>query len=258
MKIRSYRIFFWAMFLLVSPFSTFADDNIPDVTGTYTSNKTQTEIIILKLNPDKSAIIESWYNDEVTVDTGSWFKDEKTITVKYKDFVQEFKYKKLFLFEYGSFKRIRGLKPLLTHAHGGFLESVKLVDKDIFDGLVKNGTIQLKEKRKAGYINYVSIIFVTFFLSIFIGRKKPVLFAIICMVLVPATAYLIDELHPSLPKFTIVGFIFSLLWSMIFRWVLQKTRVSLDSKLRFLSGFSSGRGTRSFFIIGPKGSKSKD
>ena len=242
----------------MSSFSTFASDNIPEVTGTYTSNKTQAEIIILKLNPDKSAIIESWYNGEATVDSGNWFEDKQTITVKYKDFVQEFKFKKLFLFEYGSIKRICGLKPLLTPAYGGFLESVKLVDKDILDGLIKNGTIKLKEKTKAGYINYISILLVTFFISAFIGRKKPLLFAIICMVLVPATAYLIDELHPSLPIFTLVGFIFSLLWSMICRWVLQKTRVSLDSKLRFLSGFSSGRGTRSFFVIGPKGGKSRD
>ncbi|MCD4676042.1 MAG: hypothetical protein K8S18_08615 [Desulfobacula sp.] len=258
MKMYSYKILICSMFLLINSLSVFADDNIPDIIGSYTSNKTQTEIIILKLNLDNSAIIESWYYDEVTTDTGSWSKGEKTITVKYKDFIQEFKFKKLFLFEYRSFKRISGLKPLLTPENGGYLESIKLVDKDILDRLIKNGTIQLKEKRKAGYINFISILFVTFFITIFIGRKKPVLFAIICMVLIPATAYLIDEFHPSLPIFTVVGFIFSLLWSVILRWGLKKTRVSLDSKLRFLSGFSSGRGTRSFFIIGPKGSKSRD
>jgi hypothetical protein len=258
MKILSNRFILLLIFLLVHVGFVLAKDSTPNVSVTYTSNKTQAEIIILKLNPDKSAIIESWYNEEAIVENGKWTTDEQNITVTYKDFVQEFSIKKLFLFEYGSFKRIRGLKPHLTKGNGGFLDSVKFVDKDILDELIKNGAIQIKEKTKPGYINYLSIIFVTFFISAFVGRKKPILFAIISMLLVPATAYLIDELHPSLPIFTLVGFIFTLLWSMIFRWVMSKTRVRLDSKLKFLSGFSSGKGTRSFFVIGPKGSKSRD
>jgi len=258
MKTLINQIIFLVVLFFVCSVSTFAENSVDNIAGAYTSNKTQDEIIILKLNSDDTAIIESWFNGEVTTDTGTWYTNGETITVKYKDFIQEFKAKKLFLFEYGSFKRIEGLKPLLTKGNGGFIESVKFVDKDVLDELIKNGTIQLKEKQKPGYINYISVIFVTFFISLFIGRKNPILFAIICMLLVPVAAYLIDELHPSLPIFTLVGFVFSFLWSLIFRWVLQKTRVSLDSKLRFLSGFSSGRGTRSFFIIGPKGSKSRD
>ncbi|MBU1342104.1 MAG: hypothetical protein KKE44_03460 [Proteobacteria bacterium] len=246
------------LLLLINPFSTFADDKNQDVTGTYTSNKTQSEIFTLRLNHDGSAIIESLYNGQTTSDTGSWSADEKIITVRYKDFKQDFKAKKLFLFEYGSFKRIRGLKPLLNPSHGGSLDSMKFVDKNILDELIENKSIQLKKKIKSGYINYTSIIFVTFFISLFVGRKKPILFAIICMILVPTIAYLIDELNRSLPILTVVGLIGSFLWSIIIRWGLKKTRVSLDSKLRFISGHSSGRGTRSFFVIGPKGSKSRD
>ncbi len=258
MKIQIDKLALVMAFLLLYSASTIAGDNLPKFAGTYTSNKTQSEIIILKLNPNKSAIIESWINGVATIESGSWALNENIITVQYKDFVQEYIPKKLSLFEYGSFKRIRGLKPLLTKKYGGFIESVKFVDKVILDELIKSGKIQLKEKPKTGYINYISVIFVTFFISAFIGRKKPVLFAIICMVSIPMIGYLTDELHTSLAKFTLVGFLFSYLWSMLWRWITLKTSVSLDGKLRFITGFSSGGGNRNTTIIGPKGSKRLD
>ncbi len=247
-----------SLLALILPALAIAEKVPSNITGIYTSNATQNEIVILKLNPDNSSTIESWYRGNTIVETGTWYYDESLVTVRYKDFVQEFKFKKVLLLEYGSFRRIQGLKPVHTEASGGYLESVKFVDKVILDMLVEDGTIQVNERPTAGYINYISIIFVTFFISAFIGMRRPFLIALICAALVPAIAYLIDELHPSLPIFTIIGFVFSYLWSIIFRWIFQKTRVALDSKLRFLSGFSSGRGSRSFFVIGPKGGKSRD
>lgn len=253
MKIQIVKCALVFVFLLLYSASTFAEDNISNVTGTYTSNKTQAEIIILKLNSDKSVIIESWINGESTVESGSWALNGNIVTVNYKEFVQDFKSKKMLLFEYGSFKRIRGLKPLLTKKYGGFIESVKFVDKGILEELIKSGKIQLKEKPKNGYINYISVLFVTFFISAFIGRKKPILFAIICMVSIPMIGYIADELHTSLAKFTLVGFFFSYLWSLLWRWITLKTRVSSDGKLRFITGFR-----RNTTIIDPKGSKHLD
>jgi hypothetical protein len=106
------------------------------------------------------------------------------------------------------------------------------------------------------YINFFSIFIVAFFLSLFLGRKNPIIAAIGFSIFLTITAFLINEISFALIFYIAFGLITCLLWSVFFRWLLQKDRSGPnDTKIKILLGFSSGGYNRNAAIISRKGSR---
>ncbi|WP_022664319.1 hypothetical protein [Desulfospira joergensenii] len=106
------------------------------------------------------------------------------------------------------------------------------------------------------YINFFSVVFVTFFLSAFIGKKNPIIAAVMCTLLVAFIAYRMNEFNFAIIYYLVLCFISCFFWSVLFRWVTQKNHIDPHSDtLKFIIGFSSGRGDRNTTIISSQKSK---
>lgn len=106
------------------------------------------------------------------------------------------------------------------------------------------------------YINFFSIVFVTFLLSAFIGKKNPIIAAAICTLLVVVIAYGINEFDFVIIFYLVLCFISCFFWSVFFRWLAQKNYVDPNSdKLKFVVGFGSGRKGRNTTILSQKKKK---
>ncbi len=245
-----------AFSFLFIPLSVCAEITPEKIIGEYTAKKNFDGYVVLKLNSDQTAIIEDWLQGGARKHYGNWSILNNEVVVRYRDIDQILTYHdELRLLEYKSFKKIRGLKTSRNNKIPGFLDSVRVIDKIELNKLIDSGNIIVPTKVKKGYINFYSIFIVTFFLSAFLGRKNPLLSAIGCVLIIASIGYSLHETS-YLVYHVALGFISCFLWSIFFRWLTLKGRMGTnDTKIKFLIGFSSGRGTRNTVISSHKNSR---
>jgi hypothetical protein len=220
--------------------------------------------LVLTLKSDLSAVIEENDYGKFYTYYGNWSLLGNEITVNYLNLnkstvTQILKYHdKINLFDYRSLKRIRGLTPSIKNNVTGLLYDIKMVDKEILTNLINDGKIKFGVKLKTNYINFSLIFIISFFISLFIGHKNPFLFGLSTIILIASAKYFFHENQDLLLAHTSFGFIFSLLFSSFFKWFYSQCIASEnDSKIRFIVGFSSGRGTRNVTIINPNSKNKK-
>jgi len=247
------------LILIFFPISVLAEVSIEKVAGEYTSKKDLNGYIVLKLNPDQSAIIEDWVQG-VRKNHGTWSIKGDEVIVRYRDIDQVLEYhERLRLLEYRSFKKLKGLTTSKNNKNTGLLDSIRVVDKSELNKLIQSGKIKVRNETKTKYINFFSVFIFIFFFSAIIGRKNPILSSIACIFVTAVTGYFLGEISYALPIYIVVGFLFCFLWSIFFRWLTLKGRMGQnDTKIKFLIGFSSGKGTRNTAIISQKNSRTLD
>lgn len=257
------KLFLCALFIIFSnPMALFAETATGEVAGTYTTTVNNEYAIVLKLNPDRSAVIEQWIKGGAREIPGQWAIKGDLILLSYHGVAYFFEFhRNLSLRAYPGGRKYsaRGLITSSNRNPGGLLASIKALDKDLINQLLEEGKIKLPEESKPGYINFISVFIFTFFLSAFLGKRNPFVFAIFSTAGLILLSYFLYELRYSSAAYIAFGFISCLVWSIFFRWLFLWDRMGPnDRKIKFLVGFSSGRGNRNTTIISQKGSRAID
>ncbi len=223
--------------------------------GNYRSKVKDNSFVILHLDPDKSAIIEStfWYKKgsrqrRTNKYEATWSLDGRDVSVEYYDITQILAYhEKLSLEDYGIDGFIPGLTTSVRNQNRGVLDSVKLWNRDELTKLFSDGKTAIRPKSeliKFSFTYFAILFTLVFLLSGALGRKKPLIGGITGAVVSPILCYILISTNVvTIIIFIFVGFIVGLvagLISSIFLGGLKGKGHSTGPS--YMGGFSGGRG----------------
>ena len=243
------------VFMALLPSSLFADVDEAQIAGIYKSKVEDKSFVVLHLNPDKTAIIESvfWYSDtpkdrRTKTYNAIWKLHCNEIAVTYNDIVQLLTYHdQLNLEEYGIQDSVPGLTTSENNRDNGLLDSIILWKRDELSNVTREKEITVDHKTLREYFTWIDlsvVILVVVFISAFVGYKKPLRGGVIGAFALPCLCYVFLFTNAVFLLLSgviglFIGIIAALISSILISGMMGKGHNTGPS---FMSGFGGGRG----------------